>query len=79
MRNASKLLALALLLPAAALAQHDGHAPLPPQTLAEWPKGARLYDGLGSFHRAVSTKSPEAQAYFDQGMRFVWAFNHDEA
>ena len=23
--------------------------------------------------------SPEAQAYFDQGMRFLWAFNHDEA
>jgi tetratricopeptide (TPR) repeat protein len=27
----------------------------------------------------VSTSSPEAQAYFDQGMRLLWAFNHDEA
>src|SRR5262249_37235150 len=22
---------------------------------------------------------PEAQAYFDQGIRLIWAFNHDEA
>ena len=22
---------------------------------------------------------PQAQAYFDQGMRLLWAFNHDEA
>jgi tetratricopeptide (TPR) repeat protein len=59
---------------------HGDHAmPVPPQTLAEWAKGARLYDGLGSFHRAVTTSSPEAQRYFDQGMRFIWAFNHDEA
>jgi tetratricopeptide (TPR) repeat protein len=34
---------------------------------------------LGSFHRAVSTASVPAQAYFDQGMRLLWAFNHDES
>jgi len=80
MRYASTLLAFALMLAAApAAAQHDDHPPMPPQTLGDWSKGARLYDGLGSFHRAVTTRSPEAQAYFDQGMRFVWAFNHDEA
>lgn len=49
-----------------------------PSTPAEWAHGARLYEGLGSFHRQV-TASPEAQRYFDQGMRFLWAFNHDEA
>jgi len=27
----------------------------------------------------VSTRVPEAQQYFDQGLRLVWAFNHDEA
>jgi hypothetical protein len=31
------------------------------------------------FHRAVSTSQKSAQAYFDQGMRFLWAFNHDES
>src|SRR3954449_10823956 len=72
-------LALSLVFAAPAAAQHDDHTAAPPQTLADWAKGARLYDGLGSFHRAVTTRSPEAQRYFDQGMRFVWAFNHDEA
>ncbi|MFI4879534.1 MAG: hypothetical protein ACHQD6_03625 [Steroidobacterales bacterium] len=50
-----------------------------PMTLSEWARGARLYDGLGSFHRAITTGSPAAQQYFDQGMRFLWAFNHDES
>src|SRR3954471_20935005 len=72
-------LALSLVFAAPAAAQHDDHTAAPPRTLADWAKGARLYDGLGNFHRAATTKSPEAQRYFDQGMRFVWAFNHDEA
>lgn len=50
-----------------------------PGTLAQWAQGAQLFTGLGDFHRAVSTGSKPAQAYFDQGMRFLWAFNHDEA
>lgn len=63
-----------------AFAQHEGHGPsAPPSTLAGWAKGAKLYEGLGTFHRKVTTRSAEAQRYFDQGMRLVWAFNHDEA
>ena len=54
-------------------------ADAPPSTLAQWAEGAQLFDGLGSFHRKASTGSDAAQAYFDQGMRFIWAFNHDEA
>ena len=50
-----------------------------PTTVAEWARGARLFEGLGDFHRAVTSSSPLAQQYFDQGMRFLWAFNHDEA
>src|SRR5215831_8900190 len=50
-----------------------------PTTVVEWAHGARLYQGLGDFHRGVTTSSAEAQQYFDQGMRFMWAFNHDEA
>lgn len=38
-----------------------------------------LFDGLGDTHRAVTTSSADAQAYFDQGIRLIWAFNHDEA
>src|SRR3954447_4015083 len=51
----------------------------PPATLAQWAAGAQLFDGLGDFHRGITTQSPDAQAYFDQGMRLLWAFNHDEA
>ena len=50
-----------------------------PTTLDGWAKGAQRFDGLGNFHRAVTTGSPEAQLYFDQGMRLLWAFNHDES
>jgi tetratricopeptide (TPR) repeat protein len=50
-----------------------------PTTLAGWSTGARLFDGLGDYHRPASTKSPEAQRYFDQGMRLLWGFNHDES
>jgi tetratricopeptide (TPR) repeat protein len=38
-----------------------------------------LLDGLGVHHHAVTTSSREAQRYFDQGLRLVYAFNHDEA
>lgn len=50
-----------------------------PATLAQWADGAQLFGGLGDFHRGITTRSPDAQAYFDQGMRLLWAFNHDEA
>jgi tetratricopeptide (TPR) repeat protein len=38
-----------------------------------------LYQGLGSLTMPVTTKSKAAQAYFDQGLRLAWAFNHAEA
>ena len=60
-------------------AEHAHDEPHVPATVSEWARGAQLYDGLGRFHRAVSTQSAQAQAYFDQGMRLLWAFNHDEA
>jgi len=34
---------------------------------------------MGTHHHPVSTTNAEAQKFFDQGMRFVFAFNHDEA
>jgi tetratricopeptide (TPR) repeat protein len=35
--------------------------------------------GLGKHHHTISTKSPEAQRFFDQGLTLVFAFNHEEA
>ena len=38
-----------------------------------------LYAGLGNVHHPVTTASPLAQKYFDQGLAFAYGFNHDEA
>jgi tetratricopeptide (TPR) repeat protein len=38
-----------------------------------------LYKDLGPHHKAVGTKVPLAQQYFDQGLRLVYGFNHAEA
>jgi tetratricopeptide (TPR) repeat protein len=38
-----------------------------------------LVTGLGDLHHPVSTHHPDAQKFFDQGLRFIYAFNHDEA
>jgi tetratricopeptide (TPR) repeat protein len=38
-----------------------------------------LFDGLGSHTLPVTTKSPEAQKYFDQGLRLYFGFNHGAA
>jgi tetratricopeptide (TPR) repeat protein len=35
--------------------------------------------GLGTLHVPVSTTTPQAQTFFDQGMRLLYAFNHAEA
>jgi tetratricopeptide (TPR) repeat protein len=45
------------------------------------PTGAAppLFDDLGRYQRAITTTSPRAQAYFDQGLRLVYGFNHYEA
>ena len=53
------------------------HGPIP--SLAPAAAEARLLDGLGTYHRPVATTRPEAQRFFDQGLRLYWAFNHDEA
>jgi tetratricopeptide (TPR) repeat protein len=50
-----------------------------PQSIAGWARGAVLFEGLGGYHRPITTRSPEAQAFFDQGLRLMYGFNHDEA
>lgn len=63
------LAAIALLLAACA-----GWAQTPPA-----PKPVTLMEGLSNLHHAVSTQNAEAQQFFDQGLRLVYAFNHEEA
>lgn len=38
-----------------------------------------LYSDLGTHQKAVGTRVPEAQQYFNQGLRLVYGFNHAEA
>src|SRR5215471_20728223 len=38
-----------------------------------------ILDGLGDLHHPVTTKSKQAQRYFDQGMSLLFGFNHKEA
>jgi tetratricopeptide (TPR) repeat protein len=40
---------------------------------------AVLMEGLSNLHHPVSTTNGEAQKFFDQGLRLVYAFNHEEA
>jgi tetratricopeptide (TPR) repeat protein len=51
--------------------------PAPPVT----PSAVRapLFDDLGSYSRKVTTRSAQAQRYFDQGLILGWGFNHAEA
>lgn len=37
------------------------------------------YYNLGSYHRPIETPSPQAQVWFDRGLVWAYAFNHDEA
>ena len=41
--------------------------------------GAPLFDGMGDYHRTITTKDAGAQRYFDQGMVLAFGFNHAEA
>ena len=37
------------------------------------------YYDLGAYIRAVTTKSPDTQLWFDRGLNWLFAFNHEEA
>jgi len=39
----------------------------------------KLLQGMGNWHHPITTKSAEAQKFFDQGLTLVYAFNFDEA
>jgi tetratricopeptide (TPR) repeat protein len=70
MKTLAHVLCIALLGASAAAQNHAAHAQVHPVTLV---------DGLGDLHHPVSTQNAEAQKFFDQGLRFIYAFNHDEA
>ncbi|MEA2724415.1 MAG: hypothetical protein QOH59_2186 [Gemmatimonadales bacterium] len=62
----------------AASAQQHEHPPVQPTTTGE-AAATPLYDNLGNLEHPVTTSSKKAQQYFNQGLRLVYGFNHDEA
>jgi len=66
------LLHLTILLSFTICAAAQDHAMGPAKPVAKM-------TGLGDLHHPVSTKNAEAQVFFDQGLRLIYAFNHDEA
>src|SRR2546427_6304582 len=65
----------------AVAAQHtgsSGHEPLQvPESILERP--VTLREGRGRIHEAVSTASPEAQAFYDQGLAYLHSYVRIEA
>lgn len=73
MRRHLSLIVVLLSLPVFAQThQHSAPAAKAPATYT-------LAPGLGPMHHPVTTSSPEAQKYFDQGLNLLFGFNHDEA
>ena len=69
MRALAVLSILALCIaPAMAQHQHGGTT-----------QAHELHPGLGHYHHPITTKNPEAQTYFNQGLTLLYGFNHEEA
>jgi len=72
-------LALGLFLAAGCSVQPGSHAHHGGPAAAPAGGAPVLFDNLGDYHRTITTTSRQAQAYFDQGLRLVYGFNHHEA
>ena len=72
-----KALVLLVALAGSAAAQ-EARAPTTPPAAAATDSIA-LWDGLGDHRHPITTRSPLSQRYFDQGLRFVYAFDHPDA
>jgi tetratricopeptide (TPR) repeat protein len=71
--------AFALAWPVGALAHSDSHSHAAADGATAPKASVPLYQNLGDHHYAITTGTPQAQRYFDQGLRLYYAFNHQEA
>jgi tetratricopeptide (TPR) repeat protein len=69
---------VALALAACATSPEHTHVATPPAAASAPAPPPPLFTDLGSHHHPTSC-TPQAQAYFDQGLRLIYGFNHDEA
>lgn len=75
--RATSLAALVLVLVAATACRSTPRAESPAELAARG--GAPVFEGMGDYHRPITTSDPGAQRYFDQGMTLAFGFNHAEA
>ena len=78
----SLALAIALGSVAALAGDTSAQKPAPAPTASPASASAKPephFPKLGSYRRKITTTSPVAQEYFDQGLDFLYGFNHDEA
>ena len=55
-------------------------APMPSVYMGQADKpGAPVFKGLGAHTHPISTKNPQTQTFFDQGVNLLFGFNHAEA
>jgi len=77
-KAAGVVLCLAVLLAFTMVASAQEHAMGAAKPVTK-PVTITMMTGLGDLHHPVSTKNAAAQGFFDQGLRLIYAFNHDEA
>jgi tetratricopeptide (TPR) repeat protein len=73
------IVGLALSLATAACSAQSPHGEMAHDGQGAVEKRPVLFDTLGSYSYRITTASPDAQRWFDQGLRLVYAFNHAEA
>jgi len=74
--------AIVIALAAVASAQNEANREEPgfgPDPRVSQSPVAPILPGLGTHSLSVTTKSPEAQRFFDQGLALTYAYNHAEA
>ncbi len=70
MKHLAAVLSLFLLCGLVEAQHHSAHSA---------PRPVTLVTGYGDWHHSVTTGSAQAQKFFDQGLRYIYAFNHEEA
>lgn len=64
-----------IVFPASVFGQHGTHTSEQPAET----KSALLDEGLGNIDHPVTTANAEAQKFFNQGLAYIYAFNHEES
>ncbi len=79
MKTKGKLVALFVIGLITAIALYSSHLYLRTPAVPKSQMSAPLIEHLGDYNHPITTSSPLAQRYFDQGLVLAYGFNHAEA